>query len=96
MTIEETDFKMVSDTGDLLWDLYFLKTIGKAPKSKAKENDKPREGFVIQGYGMPFDHCLKKIAKFRVEKNQPTSDLYNYLNQYKKELENLYKNVGKY
>ena len=85
MIIEEYDFKAEQVGGtSYLWDLYLLKTI----KPKVGPS---REELTIDGYGMPLDSVIRRIASFRMNKKHPEEalDMKTYLKEYKDILDKL-------
>lgn len=83
MTIEEADFKLVQvGETSYLWDLYVLKTIN--PRDGI-----PREELTLDGYGMPLDAAIRRIASFRMNKNHETLTMAEYLDEYRKIIDDL-------
>lgn len=91
MVIEGEDYKLQYDSDHDRFDLYLLKVIN------AKDPEKRREEFVLYGYSMHLDSCLKKIINYRINKGNHTLDLKTYLEQYHtfvKALQNIVKTVN--
>ena len=79
MVIEGEDYKIEFDEEHSLFDLYLVKVIN------AKDAEKRREELVSYGYGMPFDHVLRKIINYRLNKKHDVLDLKLYLSEFKEE-----------
>ena len=60
------------------FDLYLLRVIN------AKNEEKRREEFQIEGYGMSLESCFRYIINYRIEKKFDTMSLLEYINEYKK------------
>lgn len=83
MIIEESDFKLVQvGETSYLWDLYLLKTIN--PRDGI-----PREELTLDGYGLPLDAAIRRIASFRIAKKHSTLNMAEYLDKYRKIIDNL-------
>ena len=83
MVIEESDFKLEYEENSNKFDLYLLHIIN------AKDEDKRREEFKIDGYGISLESAIKRIINYRLEKRLNVTTLKNYLLQYKEELKNI-------
>ena len=83
MVIEESDFKLEYEENSNKFDLYLLHIIN------AKDEDKRREEFKIDGYGMSLESAIKRIINYRLEKRLNVTTLKDYLLQYKEELKNI-------
>ena len=83
MVIEESDFKLEYEENSNKFDLYLLHTIN------AKDEEKRRDEFKIDGYGVSLESAIKRIINYRLEKKINTTTLKEYLNQYKEELKNI-------
>ena len=83
MVIEESDFKLEYEENSNKFDLYLLHIIN------AKDEDKRREEFKIDGYGVSLESAIKRIINYRLEKRLNVTTLKDYLLQYKEELKNI-------
>ncbi len=83
MVIEESDFKLEYEENSNKFDLYLLHIIN------AKDEDKRREEFKIDGYGISLESAIKRIINYRLEKRLNVTTLKDYLLQYKEELKNI-------
>ena len=83
MVIEESDFKLEYEENNNKFDLYLLHIIN------AKDEDKRREEFKIDGYGISLESAIKRIINYRLEKRLNVTTLKDYLLQYKEELKNI-------
>ena len=83
MVIEESDFKLEYEENSNKFDLYLLHIIN------AKDEDKRREEFKIDGYGTSLESAIKRIINYRLEKRLNVTTLKDYLLQYKEELKNI-------
>ena len=83
MVIEESDFKLEYEENSNKFDLYLLHIIN------AKDEDKRREEFKIDGYGISLESAIKRIISYRLEKRLNVTTLKDYLLQYKEELKNI-------
>jgi len=83
MKIEGEDYMLEYDEDCNRFDLYinYIKN--------AKNPEKRSEELKLYGYGMPLDHCIKKIINYRISKNKETLTLQDYLVQFKKESDKL-------
>ena len=77
MVIEESDFKLEYEENSNKFDLYLLHIIN------AKDEDKRREEFKIDGYGISLESAIKRIINYRLEKRLNVTTLKDYLLQYK-------------
>jgi hypothetical protein len=75
MILEAEDYRMECSRDR--FDLYLLKTIN------AKDEEKRREEFVLEGYDMTFETCLKVIIYYRLEKKLDITDIKTFLKEYK-------------
>lgn len=83
MIIQEDDFKITSiDESTPCFDLELLYTV-----NKGKSNE--RVEFRNAGYGMPFDHALKKIIMYRISKKQENFSLKEFIKEWRLESEKL-------
>lgn len=75
MVIEEKDFRLtpINDSSPL-FDLEILHTV--KPKS-----GEPREEFKNAGYGLPLEHALRRVASYRIQKNNEVISIKEYLKQ---------------
>ena len=83
MVIEESDFKLEYEENSNKFDLYLLHIIN------AKDEDKRREEFKIDGYGISLESAILRIINNRLEKRLNVTTLKDYLLQYKEELKNI-------
>ena len=83
MVIEESDFKLEYEENSNKFDLYLLHIIN------AKDEDKRREEFKIDGYGISLESAIKRIINYRLEKRLNVTTLKDCLLQYKEELKNI-------
>ena len=83
MVIEESDFKLEYEENSNKFDLYLLHIIN------AKDEDKRREEFKIDGYGISLESAIKRIINYRLEKRLNVTTLKDYLLQDKEELKNI-------
>ena len=82
MLIEEADFRLSNDGESDYWDLELLKTI--RPKGKPE-----RQEFQVVGYGYSFSNALKVIANHRISLKQDVYTLQQYMQDYKKIIDQL-------
>ena len=59
MVIEESDFKLEYEENSNKFDLYLLHTIN------AKDEEKRRDEFKIDGYGVSLESAIKRIINYR-------------------------------
>lgn len=83
MTIQEEDFKMISCSGSH-WDLELARVV--RPK-----NGEPRVEFKPEGYGMSMESCMKRIINKRISDKKEVWSLKEYVEEYKKQLDELKK-----
>ena len=91
MVIEEKDFKLTQIESFDRFDLELLYIIN------AKNPEKRREEFKVEGYSMTLETCLNKIINYRLSNNKDTYSLKEYIKEYKAErklLENLVNDKG--
>lgn len=82
MTIEEDDFRLTS-VSDFHWDLELKRTV--RPRGGPE-----REEMQLVGYGYLITKAIQIIANYRIEKRHPEAiNMKEYLNELKKEFENL-------
>lgn len=86
MIIEEKDFKLELNELNSKFDLYLLQVIN------AKSEEKRREEFQLEGYGMSLETCFRYIINYRIQKEHEIMSLREYVLAYKKEKEDL-KNI---
>ena len=84
-TIEEHDFKMVSSRpSDVrFFDFYYLKTINAGKPTERKE-------FIVEGYGLRLETCIKRIAVMRAGVNvgqRKFDSMKEFLEYYQKQVD---------
>lgn len=90
MIIEEKDFKLELNEANHKFDLYILHIIN------AKNPEKRREEFKIEGYGMSLEHALDKVIKTRISRSVSVIDLKTYVKMYKDEIDKLSEIINLY
>ena len=84
MLIEGPDFKMELVKNSLsCYDLELLHVVN------AKDPEKRREEFQIEGYGLTFGGCLLKIINYRLDQKKEVYSLKEYLEAFKEEKRDL-------
>jgi len=89
MTIEEKDFKLELNETNYCFDLYLLHVIN------AKDPEKRREDFKLNGYGMSLKSCMKVIINYRINKEIDIIDLKGYIQRYSKIQDKLTEELSK-
>ncbi len=83
MTIEEKDFTLEYNDTNSKFDLYLLHVVN------AKDETKRREELKIEGYGMSLESCFRNIINYRIDKNHEILSLKEYIEEYRKEKDEL-------
>jgi hypothetical protein len=83
MIIEEKDFKLELNPINTKFDLYLLQVVN------AKNEEKRREEFQLEGYGMSLETCFRYIINYRIDKKHDILSLREYVLAYKKEKEDI-------
>lgn len=86
MIIEEPDFRLEAVDGDVLWDLELLHTV--KPK-----NGPERQEFQNEAYGVSLSSALRRIVRYRIEQKTSVLNLKQYVDEYKKQVNELTKLV---
>lgn len=79
MIIEEKDFKLTQD------DCYDRFTLELLCIINAKDAEKKREEFKIEGYSMTLENCLNKIINYRLANKKEVYSLKEYIQEYRDE-----------
>jgi hypothetical protein len=89
MVIEEKDFKLELNEANHKFDLYLLYIVN------AKNPEKRREEFKLNGHGMSLKTALDRVIKNRIKNKQSVIDLKTYIKMYIEEVDKLSKIVHK-
>lgn len=79
--IKGDDFKMEQVKTSPFFDLSVMTLISEGKDSERSE-------LKLWGYGMSFEYCVKTIIAHRLSKINKTVSLVEYLNYYKKAIDN--------
>ena len=90
--IEGEGFKMEQVKSSPFFDLYILTTVHEG-------TEKERFDLKLEGYGMTFEACMKRIVSFRLSQLDITCSVAEYIDLYEKETEKVlkllrYENTG--
>lgn len=88
MKIEEKDFILTLNELNYKFDLELLQVVN------AKSEEKRREEFQLEGYGMSLETCFRYIINYRIAKNHEVLSLREYIAAYKKEKEDITKVIA--
>ena len=90
--IEGEGFKMEQVKSSPFFDLYILTAVHES-------TEKERFDLKLEGYGMTFEACMKRIVSFRLSQLDITCSVAEYIDLYEKETEKVlkllrYENTG--
>lgn len=90
--IEGEGFKMEQVKSSPFFDLYILTAVHEG-------TEKERFDLKLEGYGMTFEACMKRIVSFRLSQLDITCSVAEYIDLYEKETEKVlkllrYENTG--
>jgi len=90
--IEGEGFKMEQVKSSPFFDLYILTAVHEG-------KDEERFDLKLEGYGMTFEACMKRIVSFRLSQLDITCSVSEYVDLYEKETEKVlkllrYENTG--
>ncbi len=82
--IEGEGFKMEQVKDSPFFDLYILTAVNEG-------TDKERFDLKLEGYGMTFESCMKRIVSFRLSQLDVTCSVSEYIDLYEKEVKKVIK-----
>ena len=90
--IEGEGFKMEQVKSSPFFDLYILTAVHEG-------TEKERFDLKLEGHGMTFEACMKRIVSFRLSQLDITCSVAEYIDLYEKETEKIlkllrYENTG--
>ena len=90
--IEGEGFKMEQVKSSPFFDLYILTAVHEG-------TEKERFDLKLEGHGMTFEACMKRIVSFRLSQLDITCSVAEYIDLYEKETEKVlkllrYENTG--
>ena len=82
--IEGEGFKMEQVKSSPFFDLYILTAVHEG-------TEKERFDLKLEGHGMTFEGCMKRIVSFRLSQKDITCSVSEYIDLYEKETEEILK-----